>query len=207
MPKEMFLNIKEEKRQMFIEVAIKEFSTKSFEEVSVNSIIKKANISRGSFYTYFDNLEELLHYIMQSVKDERLKHIKGFLDKSGSNFFEFIRKLFVYDYDKYNQNGTHSLFKNYIHFIQIVKKGSLKDNLIKDFLGNLSNQDFSKLKNRLAKPLELSEDEFFDLIEVSLILMVNTFIKSENEHLNKSQTIKLFNHRIGQLEFGVRKRS
>ncbi|BCR36209.1 TetR/AcrR family transcriptional regulator [Mariniplasma anaerobium] len=207
MPKDMFFNIPEEKRQMFVQVAVEEFSTKSFEEVSVNSIIKKANISRGSFYTYFDNLEELLHYIMQPVKDERIKHIKDFLDESNSNFFEFVRKLFLYDYDKYNQNGTHSLFKNYIHFIQVVKKGSLKDNLIKDFLGTLSDPDFLKLKNVLAKPLELSEDEFFDLIEVSLILMVNTFIKSENEHLNKRETISIFNHRITQLEFGVRKRS
>ncbi|MBU1019937.1 MAG: TetR/AcrR family transcriptional regulator, partial [Firmicutes bacterium] len=73
MPKQMFYNIPVEKQQMFIEAAMEEFTTKSFELVSVNSIIKKANISRGSFYTYFTDLDELFNYIFETVKTERLQ--------------------------------------------------------------------------------------------------------------------------------------
>jgi AcrR family transcriptional regulator len=42
MPKQMFLNIKEDKRQRFLDAAMSEFTSKSFEQVSVNSIIKKS---------------------------------------------------------------------------------------------------------------------------------------------------------------------
>ena len=76
MPKQMFLNIKEDKRQRFLDAAMSEFTSKSFEQVSVNSIIKKVGISRGSFYTYFDDLESLFNYLFQSVKEERFKYAK-----------------------------------------------------------------------------------------------------------------------------------
>ena len=55
MPKDMFNHIPKEKQEMFLNVAIEEFTMKSFEQVSVNSIVKTAGISRGSFYTYFEN--------------------------------------------------------------------------------------------------------------------------------------------------------
>jgi AcrR family transcriptional regulator len=63
MPKKMFYKIPVEKQEMFINAAIDEFTSKSFENTSVNSIIKKANISRGSFYNYFEDIEQLFNFI------------------------------------------------------------------------------------------------------------------------------------------------
>ncbi len=204
MPKQMFFNIKEEKRANFLRVAISEFSNKPFEQVSVNSIVKKANISRGSFYTYFDDLEALFTYIFRDVRDQRFEYAKKLLMQCNGDYFSFIRNLFVYDFDNYSESGKYSLFKNYIHYIQSYKKGSLKDSI---FIESISI--FTKEKDFMSifsiDDLTISQDEFIDLVEIIVILMINTFLKAENENLSKEETIRLFNKRISYIEFGIRK--
>lgn len=47
------------KREAILEAALIEFSSNDFENASVNKIIKDANTSKGNFYHYFSNKEEL----------------------------------------------------------------------------------------------------------------------------------------------------
>ncbi len=47
------------KREAILEAALTEFSRNDFENASVNKIIKDANTSKGNFYHYFSNKEEL----------------------------------------------------------------------------------------------------------------------------------------------------
>lgn len=49
MIKNTFYNLPEEKRQRITDAIFNEFSGSSGERVSINNIIKNANISRGSF--------------------------------------------------------------------------------------------------------------------------------------------------------------
>ncbi|AIO18498.1 DNA-binding transcriptional repressor AcrR [Candidatus Izimaplasma bacterium HR1] len=204
MPKKMFFNIKEDKRNMFLDVAVEEFTTKSFEQVSVNTIIKKANISRGSFYTYFDDLEALFNYIIKEVINNRFEYAKKLLQNCNGDYFLFIKSLFEYDFDSYSTSGKYSLFRNYIHYIQSSKKSSLKDAIIaKSLLGLIENNDIKSVFN--FDELKINEQEFIDLLEIVVILMINTFLKSENENLSKKETIRLFNKRLSFIEYGVRK--
>ena len=198
MPKKMFFNIPESKRKMFLEVAVDEFTTKPFEQVSVNTIIKKANISRGSFYTYFDDLEALFNYIFREVKAERISYAKKLIKDSQGHYFEFIKKLFLYDFDAYSKQGTYSLFRNYIRYIQTTKKTSLKETLLKD-----DDVDINQIFN--MNELKIEKDELLDLIEIVVIIMINTFIKYENDNMSKEATITLFNKRMNLLQYGTRK--
>ena len=101
MPKEMFYKIPLEKQEMFINVAIDEFTSKSFEQASINSIIKKANISRGSFYNYFEDIEELIMFVFEKVKQERFQYASEIIKSCDKDYFIFIRKLFEYDFDSF----------------------------------------------------------------------------------------------------------
>ena len=49
MPSTRFENLAEEKKEKIIEAAIEEFIERGYERASINSIIKMADISRGSF--------------------------------------------------------------------------------------------------------------------------------------------------------------
>ena len=57
--KSTFDNISEEKRSKILDVAIQEFATHGFENANINTIAKKAQVSVGSLYKYFDTKADL----------------------------------------------------------------------------------------------------------------------------------------------------
>ena len=68
MPTERFIRLPDEKKKVILEAAVDEFSRVPFDKVSINQIIKNAEISRGSFYTYFEDKMDVLRYIFQDTK-------------------------------------------------------------------------------------------------------------------------------------------
>lgn len=70
MPSATFFNLPEEKRRRLIEAAWEEMTSVSFDKVSINQIIQNANISRGSFYQYFTDKNDLLHFLLQELREE-----------------------------------------------------------------------------------------------------------------------------------------
>ena len=57
-----FLNLKPEKQEKIIEVAIKEFADKGFEKASTNEIVKEAGISKGILFHYL-KIKNLFLYV------------------------------------------------------------------------------------------------------------------------------------------------
>ncbi len=70
MPSATFFNLPEEKRRRLIEAAWEEMTSVSFDKVSINRIIQNANISRGSFYQYFTDKNDLLHFLLKELREE-----------------------------------------------------------------------------------------------------------------------------------------
>ena len=60
MPTERFLRLPKEKIEAIRIAAAKEFIRVPLEEASINRIVHDADISRGSFYTYFEDKQDLL---------------------------------------------------------------------------------------------------------------------------------------------------
>lgn len=56
---ELFDRIPQEKRNRILQVAIEEFACYGYENANTNTIAKKADISVGSLYKYFENKEDL----------------------------------------------------------------------------------------------------------------------------------------------------
>lgn len=65
MPTERFNRLPEEKKQLIRDAAKKEFARVPFDKVSINKIVREAEISRGSFYTYFEDKWDLLGSIFE----------------------------------------------------------------------------------------------------------------------------------------------
>ncbi len=57
--KPTFNNIAQEKRKKILDVAVNEFATHGFENANINVIAKKAEVSVGSLYKYFDTKTDL----------------------------------------------------------------------------------------------------------------------------------------------------
>lgn len=71
MPKDTFNNLSESKKKKIFDAAVKEFSTRRFSEASINQIIKTAEISRGSFYQYFKDKEDIYLYMFEQIAEEK----------------------------------------------------------------------------------------------------------------------------------------
>ena len=69
MPSERFFRLPKEKAETIRNAAIQEFKRVSPEEASINKIIQTAEISRGSFYTYFEDKIDLLKWVKRVHKN------------------------------------------------------------------------------------------------------------------------------------------
>ena len=70
MPSATFFRLPEEKRQRLTDAAWAEMLSVRFDKVSINRIIQNAGISRGSFYQYFSDKQDLLHFLFLHIHDE-----------------------------------------------------------------------------------------------------------------------------------------
>ena len=93
MCKETFLRLPEEKRRRFLEAAWCEFTHVKFAEVSINQIVRNAEISRGSFYTYFEDKEDLMRYVFEDLIHQVREFCKNLLQDSGGDFWTLQQGL------------------------------------------------------------------------------------------------------------------
>ena len=93
MPTQRFLKLKEEKKQAILEAAVHEFSRVPYSSASINQIIKEADISRGSFYTYFEDKDDLMRYMLRGFRDNCQERIFRTLKEQGGNPFGTALKL------------------------------------------------------------------------------------------------------------------
>jgi len=66
---EQFKEIREEKKAMIMATALEIFAEKSFLGASVSMIAKKAGVSKGLLYNYFESKEDLLQQIIFQTLD------------------------------------------------------------------------------------------------------------------------------------------
>ncbi len=90
--KETFEKISESKRGRILSIATTEFAKKGFKGANINEIARKANISIGSMYTYFETKENL--YL--TVVDEVYKHLENAIastDVDEGDIFDKLEKI------------------------------------------------------------------------------------------------------------------
>ena len=77
MPKRTFLNLPEEKRKVIVNAAIDEFAQYGLENASTNRIVENSGISKGSFYQYFEDKQDVFLYLLIVLEQEKMEYFKG----------------------------------------------------------------------------------------------------------------------------------
>lgn len=85
---ETFLRLPEEKRRRFLDAAWEEFTSARFTDVSINQIVRRAGIPRGSFYQYFAGKDELLAYLLEEVRNHVKEEYRRVLKANGGDIFQ-----------------------------------------------------------------------------------------------------------------------
>ena len=111
MPSKTFLNLSKDKQKMLVEAAEREFSRVDFFSSSINQIIQDAGISRGSFYMYFEDKEDLYFYILEKHIYKLYCRYLKYLDENLGDFINAWSQLHTYLLTSCLQK-ENSLFKN-----------------------------------------------------------------------------------------------
>lgn len=117
MPKQTFYNLPEQKRETLIRAAKKEFARAPFVEASIANIIKEAAIPRGSFYQYFEDKEDLYHYLLEDLSSRRQASFITSLERNNGDLFAAIQYnfkeiLFELTDEKENEFFYRNVFTN-----------------------------------------------------------------------------------------------
>ena len=92
MPKQTFLNLAEEKRETIINAAVDEFAQYGLENASTNRIVENSGISKGSFYQYFEDKQDVFMYLLSVLEREKMGYYNGrHPPSSNMDTFEYFR--------------------------------------------------------------------------------------------------------------------
>ncbi len=166
MIKKTFYNLPYEKRKRITDAVIKEFMERPNEKVSINRIIKTAEISRGSFYQYFDDKVDLIEIITKTMFEESSNKAKEILKLSCGDLFVMYIKMFDYFGDYSSQRQTMKIMRN------IVDSFKANDDLVSEYLKNRFNMALTN--NEIYTMVDRQNLKFQDNESVKCLIEILT---------------------------------
>lgn len=158
MPRDLFFSLSHEKQSRIIEASVGEFSKALYQDTSINQIIKNAGISRGSFYQYFDDKDDLYFYVLENIIQVALSSIV--VDTVGTMQGSIIaanRDLFILNLKLLADERYKDLFKNlYLSINQHLQQRfkTITDKWKRNALNTkFKKTDFSESESRYIKEL------------------------------------------------------
>lgn len=195
-----------ERKNELLESALNEFSQKSYDEASVNQIIKDAGISKGTFYYHFQDKKDLYLFLIKSLTDKKWDFINSMLknqfDQKYSDIFEKFKMqarigiMFAKQHPKY-----HALAK------MVAKERS---NGIYESIQQMFDQS-KQLNNMVDQAIE--NKDFADHYSKEFIIKIMSFMlahyddifQSENDALafeNLDRFIEFLKNGVGRKQEG-----
>lgn len=115
---ETFLRLPEEKRNRFLDAAWEEFTVVPYAKASINQIVRRAGIPRGSFYQYFEDKSDLFNYLMENVRDQVVDLFHNILRESEGDLFRTALLAFDRFQDR-RRTGDQLLFNRFVQMLHI----------------------------------------------------------------------------------------
>lgn len=199
MAKQTFLNLPDEKREKIINSLKKEFSRVALKDALVSNIVKDAKIPRGSFYQYFDDIEDAYYFVIDEYSRKIKKYLLEDLVKSKGDIVLAYRHLYKYILDmiedEKNKDYFEKIFLNMSYEVQNMFTPNFNDglNMI------VSQVDVSRL-NIASK---FGVGYILDIIEST---MMNNIIKSYKRNLSREKNIEIFEKELALICVGILKK-
>ena len=199
MAKQTFLNLNEEKRKVIEESLKKEFSRVPLKDALVSNIVKCAKIPRGSFYQYFNDIDDAFYYVIgQYSKDIKKTLLENIVRNKGDIILSY-RQLYIYILDmiekEENKDYFEKIFLNMNYDIEIMITPNFNEGL-----NVMLNQiDITKLNI----PSKFSLSYILDIIES---VMMNNIVKSYKRNLSREKNIEIFEKELALVCAGILKK-
>lgn len=205
MPTDRFYRLPKEKVEAIRKAALKEFMRAAPEEASINKIIRDADISRGSFYTYFENKYELLKWLFNDKIAEYWKFYEETLIENNGDVWDMFRKSLDMSIRGITADG-------FLGIIQKLLESSIFSEMFKEGLDNEREEEvFHSRQQYLDRMYELVDKEkcpvdragFFDLMELHGIMLMMAIKLLLRDQRPMEEVREVYNRRIRLLKYGA----
>lgn len=203
MPTKRFLNLKEEKKQIILEAAAHEFARVPYSSASINQIIKEAGISRGSFYTYFEDKDDLMRYMLRGFGKLCEDRIFEIMEEEQGNPFAVPIRFLKQVMAEGNEGIGYRMYRNMLSDLNVVNQNQLFG--VQGFLfQDISFMEFlDKLYERMDRNrYPVSRDILAYTVELSILLFVKALTMYYKEIADKEQIITVTENEMRILEKG-----
>lgn len=200
MPKQMYLNLSEDKKNKIFNAAIEEFSERNLQEAKVALIMKRAEISRASFYNYFEDTGDLYLYVIIKLRENRFEYLKQHMVYENDTFFEYFRSLYLCSVDFLLDNHHYIKISKHLWASEDPISKSLTDSLHRIYLETFSQ----KIEHDKTRGIIRQEVNTLVVAELFSQLSTTVFVHELRvEEVDKHQYAKKVDQIIDMLSFGI----
>ena len=200
MPTERFYNLPEVKKKLIHKVVVEEFTRVPFEKVSINKIIKAAEISRGSFYTYFEDKYDVLGYLFEGAAEQLQNAWADFAGKNDGDLWKTAEELLNYCIKNTKENVLQ-LAKNVMESGEMFQAASplcqnkhrKETELLRTMYRSINISGF---KNQ-------SEETFENLVSMIFHALVHCMGFYYNDLGDEEKAKKVFREKLENLRYGI----
>lgn len=189
MIKKTFYNLPEAKKERIYKAIKTEFDRVPVDKISINSIIKEANISRGSFYQYFDDKGDLYDIFADRLMDDIKINFTNVLVKYKGDLFATMEEVVESHFNQFTNNKAKNKIQKFIPGVSVNAKTILDRICEKSitFLNELTpnidtrkysiNKSTSDIRIVFEMLMSISKNAIFDvlLMDKDVDESLNTF--------------------------------
>ncbi|MBT2692703.1 TetR family transcriptional regulator [Bacillus sp. ISL-55] len=205
MPKQTFFNLSESKRKKLLESADLEFTRVPFFEASIANIIKTAGISRGSFYQYFEDKDDLYFYLLEGKLKTAKVYFSGLLETHHGDLIEAVIELQSYFLRALSDEEEKQFLKNALLYTTHRVESSFTS--IWDTY--LDHQEFKKVGELINRDyLNIGADqELLNIFKIVSALAFNNLIEKTVKGLSDDEAMESFKLSMSLLKQGIYKQN
>lgn len=181
-----FMNLEPEKRERIINAALEEFAQRGYKNASTNEIVKKANISKGLLFHYFDNKKRLFLFLFDYALDIFLNDFYRKLNYDETDLIKRWRQIALLKIE---------LIQQYPELYNFMLAAEVENDIeIKQELEKQNKSVFEDAAKRLFENIDTARfKEDLDIKRVSeiVIWVVQGFNNRELDHIRRDPAYKL----------------
>ncbi len=195
MPTRTFLRLPKDKRLRILRAAKKEFSRVPLDKAVIANIVKDAEIPRGSFYQYFENIEDLFVYLLQYMYGIDKKKFERYLKETDNDVYEALKLRFSNTIDKL-ANAENRQFR--INIMQTIFNDSHRN---EDLIQNLVQPDIEVDLTYFPTSIQKSKHSK-NLINIVKMIGKTCLEKYLAKSASKDEIIEDYNNYIALVKSG-----
>lgn len=211
MPKQTFFNLPSEKRETIVNAAVDEFVQYGLENASTNRIVENSGISKGSFYQYFEDKQDVFMYLLSVLEQEKMQYFKGKHPPS--------QHMDTFEYFRWMMKAGMEFNSAYPRMTQAVSRVLLGEGLYygKDF-ASYRQKTTQALSMMIQQAIERGEVDPSVDVELAVMVMdtwsnaISTYILNEGmkqkdivKWVRSARTQEKIDKLLYVMEYGLRK--